>query len=161
MQFSLERVTSKTERMLQRTKEAGSHNPYVWFLHGVDKILQESTGLQLNHKKDHIYFNKSVAPQQVLGIVTRQDGCGYNATRKLRKRARALACNLYHKVLKDQGGHIEYDDWHLWAMLKGLVTYSNSIRRLSDPGKATTFDPFVQRKFYEPLEVHFAAARNV
>ena len=160
MQFSLERVTSKTERMLRRTKEAGSHNPYVWFLHGVDKILKEATGLQLNHKKDHIYFNKSVAPQQVLGIVTRQDGFGYNATRKLRKRARAMACNLYYKVLVTQQGRIDYDDWHVWSVLKGLVEYSNSIRRLSD-GKHSSFDPCVQQKYYQPLEAHFAAARNV
>jgi len=160
MQFSLEVVTPKTERMLKKTKEAGSHNPYVWFLYGVEKILKETVDLELNHKKDHIYFNKSVAPQQVLGIVTRQDGFGYNAARKLRMRARAAACNLYHKVLVEQKGVINYDDWHNWSVLKGLVDYSNSIRKLSLAGY-DNFDPCIQQKYWQPLEVHFAAARNI
>ena len=160
--FSLETVTPETEAMLQRTKEEGSHNPFVPFLYGVEKILTETLELKLNHKKDHIIFNKSVTPQNILGITIRQDGHGYNADRTLRRNARAATCNLFHKVFDLQNGEILDEDKHTWSVTKGMVTYCNNVRKESDPEeKYSGFDPMIQQELYKPLEVHFAAAREL
>ena len=160
--FSLENVTPETEAMLQRTKEEGSHNPFVPFLYGVEKILTETLGLHLNHKKDHIIFNKSVTPQSILGITIRQDGHGYNADRTLRRRARAATCNLFRKVFDLQNGEIKGEDQHQWSVAKGMVTYCNDVRKASDPeAKYSGFDPIIQEELYKPLEAHFAAAKEL
>ena len=159
MQFTLEEVTPKTEEFLRRTKEHGSHDPYVWFLYGVEKILKETLGLTLNHKKDHTIFNHSVTPQSVLGITTCQDGLGYNAAKRLRKRARAGVANLYHKVFDQQGGVPTDEDKKKWAQVKGQVCYCNMVRKASDP-EHSGFDPCIQQNYYQALEVQFGAKRE-
>ncbi len=161
MQFTLEVVTPETERMLQRTKENGSHDPYVWFLYGVEKILQETLGLKIKHKKDHTIFNHSVTPQSILGITTRQDGHGYNAEKRFRMRTRAGVCNLYHKIFDQQGGVPTKEDHLKWSQIKGQVCYCNTVRRASDPeAEYSGFDPCIQQKYYQPLEAQFAAKRE-
>lgn len=160
MVFSLESVTPEVEAMLQRTKEQGSQNPFVPFLYGVEKILSETLDLHLNHKKDHIIFNRSVTPQNILGITIRQDGCGYNADKKLRRRARAATCSLYRKVFDKQRGRVTKADRQEWSVVKGLVTYCNQVRAASDDGY-NGFDPVIQESFYKPLEVHFEHTKRV
>lgn len=162
MVFSLETVTPETEEMLQRTKEKGSHNPFVPFLYGVEKILNETLGLKLKHKKDHIIFNKSVTPQSILGITIRQDGHGYNADKTLRRNARAATCNMFRKVFETQNGEIKDEDLLSWSVVKGMVSYCNNVRKESDPEeKYSGFDPVIQEELYKPLEVQFAAAREL
>lgn len=161
MCFTLEDISPSTEHMLQKAHEAHSKNPFVWFIMGVETILKNSMGLELNHKKDHIVFYRSPhASMKTLGIVIRQDGFGYDAPMLYRRKTRAAVCNLYHKVFDQQGGKIEYDDKKEWACIVGRIMYMNAVRAESDDGH-DGFDPLIQEKFFKPLEVHFGAAAEV
>ena len=159
--FTLEKIDQDTERMLRKSKETGSKNPFVWFGMGVETILKNSMGLTLNHKKDNIVFRDSPHKSfRALGIVIRQDGKGYNASNHFRKNTRAGICALYHKIFDDQGGKIEDDDYKKWAELKGSIRYMNACRRPSDEGYDGD-DPVIQERYYKPLEAHFDAAREI
>lgn len=161
MLFTLEHVSDEMEEMLQKTHESHSKNPFVWFLMGVETIIKNTLGLELNHMKDRCVFRGAPhsSPRQ-LGIVIRQDGKGYNASRRYRQNTRAAVCNLYHKVFMVQGGEIQYDDWKQWAKVVGCIRYMNSCRARSDEGFDGN-DPVIQDKYFKPLEIHFDAARQL
>lgn len=150
MLFSL--LESPPEILSQLRKSKGkSKNPYLWFLFGVEKILQETLGLNLNHKKDHIIFRGAKVKPHMLGICVRQDEHGYNAVPRKRRTARARVCNLYHKVFDNQGGKAEYDDKKEWQSVKGVVRYMDKTRSFSDPGYDGV-DPKIQEHFFCRLE---------
>jgi hypothetical protein len=144
----VERYEAAREKVMEKYR---SKNPFVWFLYGVDTILQNTVNMRLNHKKDHVIFRGSKCKPYILGICIRQDGNGYNAERRFRAETRAGICNLWHKIFKDQKGVIQDTDYALWLHLKGRVMYCDNVRRASDEGYTTT-DPVIQEKYYNPLE---------
>lgn len=160
MQFSVKDCDPRVLEALRRAenKEPKSKNPFVWFLYGVDTILQTTLGMRINHKKDHVIFRGSKCKPHILGICIRQDGHGYNAERRFREETRAGICNLYRKVIVKQKGRIYDTDWRKWACLEGRVNYMDKCRRTSDPGYDNV-DPRIQDKFYQPLERKFNAAK--
>ena len=150
MQFSL--VDAKPEVLEALRKSKGqSKNPYLWFLYGVEKILYETLGLHLNHKKDHIIFRGAKVKPHILGVCFRQDGHGYNAVPKLRRTTRARVCNLYRKIFNTQNGVAGYDDKKEWASIKGTIRYMDMVRSYSDEGYDSV-DPKIQPKFFCKLE---------
>ena len=160
MTFSIRETTPEILKSLRREENnRNSNNPYMWFLHGVDTILKMTMGLRLNHKKDHVIFRGSKCKPHILGICIRQDGKGYNAIRKFRNNTRAGICNLYHKVIVNQHGKIEYDDWHMWASLCGRIRYMRDCRLPSDED-CNGFDPAIQLKYYQPLKELFDEQRS-
>jgi hypothetical protein len=161
MMFTLEDISPSTEHMLQKAHEEHSKNPFVWFIMGVETILKNSMNLTLNHKKDHIVFHGAPhSSMKTLGVVIRQDGYGYNAPMFYRRATRAAVCKLYHKIFDTQGGEIDTADWQEWARIKGRINYAELCRFASDAGYDGA-DPTVQKRFFKPLEVQFAAAKEV
>lgn len=156
-----EKPTEKQLKKRQEKREAiyekhRSKNPFLWFLYGVDTILQNTVNMRLNHKKDHVIFRGSKCKPHILGISIRQDNHGYNAERKLREETRCGLCNLWHKVFDKQRGKHTDEDLKEWLRLKGRVEYCDMVRRVSDAGYDTC-DPRVQEKYYNPLERLFNA----
>lgn len=148
-----ERYESAREAVMAKYR---SKNPFVWFLYGVDTILQNTLNMRLNHKKDHVIFRGSKCKPYILGICLRQDGNGYNAERRFRKETRAGICNFWHKIFDDQKGAITDADYAMWAHLKGRVQYCDLVRSVSDEGYDTC-DPVIQSKYFNPLERLFDA----
>ena len=150
-----ERYEAAREAVMEKYR---SKNPFVWFLYGVDTILQNTLNMRLNHKKDHVIFRGSKCKPYILGICIRQDGEGYNAERRFRKETRAGVCNFWHKIYEDQKGAITDADYAMWAHLKGRVQYCDLVRSASNDG-FDTCDPVVQAKYFNPLERLFNAVQ--
>jgi len=148
--FSMKNPPKEVLDKLRKSK-GKSKNPYLWFLYGVEKILKETLNLNLNHKKDHIIYRGEKVKPHILGVCIRQDGNGYNATPKYRRTTRARICNLYNKVVKDQNGKPEYDDFKEWASVKGAVRYMDGVRAYSEPTYDGN-DPKIQPKYWCKLE---------
>jgi len=149
-----ERYDAAREAVMEKHR---SKNPFVWFLYGVDTILQNTLNMRLNHRKDHVIFRGSKCKPWILGICIRQDGRGYDAVRKFRKETRAGICNFWKKIFVEQNGHITDEDKATWLHLQGRVRYCDLVRTISDDGY-NTVDPVIQPKYYNPLERLFDAA---
>jgi len=160
--FSVRECDPKVLDALRKNeaKDSPSKNPFLWFLYGVDKILQMTVDLHLNHKKDHVIFRGSKCKPYILGVCVRQDGEGYNAERRFRENTRAGICNLYHRVFDGREKPTTYDDWLEWKTLEGRVRYADLCRSRSNPG-FDFCDPVIQEKFYEPLQRKFNAADRI
>lgn len=121
--------------------------------YAVGKILEEKLGLHLKHSKDHVIHINSSQKRQVLGVVIRKDGLGYNAPRGLRRKARAMACNLARK-LQEANGVPTKADYAKWSELVGYVRYFDNLRSYSD-AEAAGADPMIQERFWNYLESIF------
>lgn len=122
----------------------------VWRLfHGVEKILSTRLGLHLKHSKNHVIHLKGKEKRQVLGVVIRKDGKGYNAPKRMRTTARAMLCNLARKV-ESKGGRVFPEDRITWQKIVGYVRYFDNLRSYSDEDCATA-DPLIQQKYWDYL----------
>lgn len=116
----------------------------------VEKILESRLGLHLKHSKDHVIHIDSGQKRQVLGVVVRKDGLGYNAPRGLRRKARAMACNLARKLQQADGVPTKAD-YAKWAELVGYVRYFDNLRSYGD-AEASGADPVIQERHWSYLE---------
>lgn len=122
----------------------------IWRLfHGVEKILSTRLGLSLKHSKNHVIHLKGKEKRQVLGVVIRKDGKGYNAPKRMRTTARAMLCNLARKV-ESKGGRVFPEDRITWQKIVGYVRYFDNLRSYSDEDCATA-DPLIQQKYWDYL----------
>ena len=121
---------------------------------GIDKLLQARLGLHLNRKKNSVSFMYGRESRAITGVVVRKDGMGYNAPMRMRRTARAMACNLARK-LRAQGGAPRAEDYSSWAKLLGYIRYFDYIRSWS-VGDASSADPIIQEKFFDELKEAFA-----
>lgn len=124
-------------------------NPYMDIFYGIETILKNKLGLKLKHSKDHIIWRRSRTKPQVLGVIIREDGKGYNAPKKMRLNARAAVHNLAKK-LKAQRGKPTPADWSSWAEIKGTIQYMDYVRSYSNKECATA-DTFIQERYYDYL----------
>lgn len=120
---------------------------YNHIFEGVNKLLEETLGLQLKFAKNHVIRKTGMAKRQVTGVVIRKDGLGYNAPRKMRLTARAMVCNLAHK-LERQHMRAWRTDKATWMKAKGYVAYMDMLRSYSDPEVAGA-DPVIQPKYWD------------
>lgn len=123
----------------------------AWLLSlGVETILSKSMGLHLNPKKTHCILRGKRTKPQVLGVIVRQDGFGYNAPKKFRLDTRAAVYNLYHKIEK-QNGMVFDEDKLEWNIICGRAQFMKYVRSYSDAGY-DCFDPFIQSELFNSLE---------
>lgn len=104
-------------------------NPYYHVFAGIDSILEDSLGLHLNRKKNHVIWVGSRTKPMLLGMTKRQDGSGYSADRRLRENTRAGIYNLAKKM-RAQGGVAEPADFAKWRELRGSVLFMDNVRSM-------------------------------
>lgn len=122
---------------------------YTYIFHGIEKIISSKLGLQLKHSKNHTIWMRGSEKPQILGVVLRKDGLGYNAPRKLRKKVRAMVYNLSQKIRK-QKGRARKEDHSEFLKIYGYVQYFDTIRSHGD-AEAATADPVIQEDHFNYL----------
>lgn len=115
---------------------------------GVDKMLQSNLGIKLSKEKCHTVRINSTTSRRITGVVLRNDGLGFNAPRKLRRKARAMVHNLYKAV---KGDGVIDGRWKKWMETTGLVRYMDYLRSAGE-GEAKTADPFIACEEFAFLE---------
>lgn len=119
----------------------------------VAAYMESAYGISLSWKKTLCSFiNSPRVPRRILGITFRKDGFGYNAPKKLRKKARAMVHNLW---LKLQSNPASQEMFHDFLAMKGTVSYINRLRRESDL-IAAGFDPCIDQEKYNFIVRKFA-----
>ena len=118
----------------------------------VAAYMEKEYEITLSWKKTLCSFmNSPRVPRRILGITFRKDGMGYNAPKKLRKKARAMVHNLW---LQLQSNPASQEMFHDYLAMKGTVSYINRLRRESDL-IAAGFDPCIDKEKYDFIERRF------
>lgn len=112
----------------------------------VAHYMEREYDITLSWKKTLYSFKNSPrVPRRILGITFRKDGMGFNAPKKLRKKARAMVHNLWFRL---QEGMNPDDLLGDFMAMKGTVSYINRLRRESDMLVAG-FDPCVDKEKFD------------
>jgi len=132
---------------------------YKFIFKGIDLILRRELGLHLKSSKNHAIRRKSRAKKQVLGIVIRGDGQGYNAPRGMRRMVRAMVHNLHAKLT---GSRLRPApaDYAKWSEILGYIRYMDNIRAHSVSEEASTADPMVNGTEFQELEAKFEKCKK-
>lgn len=118
----------------------------------VASYMEKEYGIALSWKKTlYAFKNSPRVPRRILGITFRKDGLGYNAPKKLRKKARAMVHNLWFQL---QGGNNPDDLIGDFLAMRGTVNYINRLRRESDL-IAASFDPCVDKEKFDYIMRRF------
>ena len=116
----------------------------------ISGILEKECKLKINKKKIHVARIDSPRTARIVtGIVIRNDGLGYNAPKRMRRKARAMCHKLAVKVM-GQNGVFRDEDHVSMLRLVGYVRYFDYIRSGGE-GEAATADPKIQEKYWNYL----------
>jgi len=120
----------------------------------VARVLDKKLDMSLSWEKTlYAFENSPKVPRRILGVTIRKDHLGYNAPKKLRKRARACVHNLYKAL---QEGVPKEELWPQYRQMQGLVGYANYIRKHSD-WIVSYFDPCIKKHEYDFVRKEFEA----